>query len=128
LSDENIKSVAQYFQNNLTGGTEKYSFCLEGCFNSKLLERILCASSTIMCNEWLLLLSFFFLSYNSFTKEKTISYLDKVSADSIPNLATGTCILAGLMAKIPVVIKVDEIKERKNQPQSHNIDLIKGWE
>jgi DNA helicase HerA-like ATPase len=35
--------------------------------------------------------------------EKTISYLDKVSADSIPNLATGTCILAGLMAKIPVV-------------------------
>jgi DNA helicase HerA-like ATPase len=24
--------------------------------------------------------------------EKTISYLDKVSADSIPNLATGTCI------------------------------------
>jgi DNA helicase HerA-like ATPase len=60
--------------------------------------------------------------------EKTISYLDKVSADSIPNLATGTCILAGLMAKIPVVIKVDEIKERKNQPQSHNIDLIKGWE
>jgi hypothetical protein len=35
LSDENIKSVAQYFQNNLTGGTEKYSFCLEGCFNSK---------------------------------------------------------------------------------------------
>jgi hypothetical protein len=32
------------------------------------------------------------------------------------------------MAKIPVVIKVDEIKERKNQPQSHNIDLIKGWE
>ncbi|VVM17944.1 hypothetical protein BSPWISOXPB_1350 [uncultured Gammaproteobacteria bacterium] len=60
--------------------------------------------------------------------EKTISYLDKVSADSIPNLATGTCILAGLMAKIPVVIKVNEIKEKKNQPQSHNINLIQGWE
>jgi DNA helicase HerA-like ATPase len=60
--------------------------------------------------------------------EKTISYLDKVSADSIPNLATGTCILAGLMAKIPVVIKVNEIKKIKNQPQSHNINLIQGWE
>lgn len=59
--------------------------------------------------------------------EKTISYLDKVSADSIPNLATGTCILAGLMAKIPVVIKVNKIKDIKNQPQSHNINLIKGW-
>ncbi len=59
--------------------------------------------------------------------EKTISYLDKVSADSIPNLATGTCILAGLMAKIPVVIKVNKIKDIKNQPQSHNINLIEKW-
>jgi hypothetical protein len=59
--------------------------------------------------------------------EKTISYLDKVSADSIPNLATGTCILAGLMAKIPVVIKVNEIKEIQYQPQSHNINLTQGW-
>lgn len=59
--------------------------------------------------------------------EKTISYLDKVSADSIPNLATGTCILAGLMAKIPVVIKVNEITDEENQPQSHNINLIEGW-
>ncbi|WP_369177917.1 ATP-binding protein [Candidatus Thiodubiliella endoseptemdiera] len=59
--------------------------------------------------------------------EKTISYLDKVSADSIPNLATGTCILAGLMAKIPVVIKVNKIKNEENQPQSHNINLIEEW-
>jgi hypothetical protein len=36
--------------------------------DDSILERILCASSTIMCSEWLLLLSFFFLSYNSFTK------------------------------------------------------------
>ena len=56
--------------------------------------------------------------------EKTIAYLDKVSADSLPNLATGTCILAGLMAKIPVVIKVDEISNKDNQPQSHNINLV----
>ncbi len=59
--------------------------------------------------------------------EKTIAYLDKVSADSIPNLATGTCILAGLMAKIPVVIRVDEIKDSKHHPQSHNINLISKW-
>jgi hypothetical protein len=39
----------------------------------------------------------------------------------------GTCILAGLMAKIPVVIKVNEIKKIQNQPQSHNINLTQGW-
>jgi DNA helicase HerA-like ATPase len=291
LSDENIKSVAQYFQNNLTGGTEKYSFCLEGCFNSKsefkdkvrgafsnvtvdigslsqikkiglqiiikyfdemirgfsnrehlspLIKRlekrildlekvltiedpesnkenltvvslrnvnmdirkmlpmllvkelydkkkkdnnkshslhiivdeahnILSSNSDRESKEWkdyrletfeeiikegrkfnvfmtiasqrpsdisatiISQLHNYFLhrlinNNDLLAVEKTISYLDKVSADSIPNLATGTCILAGLMAKIPVVIKVDEIKERKNQPQSHNIDLIKGWE
>ena len=59
--------------------------------------------------------------------EKTIAYLDKVSADFIPNLETGTCILAGIMAKIPVVIKVDKITKQENQPQSQNIDLIEQW-
>ena len=59
--------------------------------------------------------------------EKTISYLDKVSADSIPNLATGTCILAGLIAQIPVVMKVGKIEESQFEPQSHNIDLLKNW-
>ncbi len=59
--------------------------------------------------------------------EKTIAYLDKVSADSLPSLATGTCILAGLMAKIPVVVKIDEISNKCNQPQSHNINLVEKW-
>lgn len=60
--------------------------------------------------------------------EKTIAYLDKVSADSIPNLSTWTCILAWLMAQIPVVIKVWEIEKKENQPQSHNINLLEKWE
>lgn len=59
--------------------------------------------------------------------EKTIAYLDKVSADSIPNLATGTCILAGLIAQIPVVMKVNTIANIQNQPQSQNIDLLEQW-
>ena len=59
--------------------------------------------------------------------EKTIAYLDKVSADSIPDLPTGTCILAGLIAQIPVVMKVNSISNVENQPQSHNINLIKKW-
>ena len=59
--------------------------------------------------------------------EKTIAYLDKVSADSIPNLPTGVCIMAGLFAQIPVVVSVDVIENLENQPQSQNINLIEKW-
>jgi len=59
--------------------------------------------------------------------EKTIAYLDKVSADSIPNLATWTCILAWLIAQIPAVMKVWKITNIENQPQSHTIDLLSKW-
>ncbi|MEN9921091.1 MAG: hypothetical protein RLZZ517_69 [Candidatus Parcubacteria bacterium] len=62
-----------------------------------------------------------------FAVEKTIAYLDKVSADSIPNLARGTCIIAGLLAQIPVVVKVGEIKSKKNQPISQTINLLEKW-
>lgn len=41
--------------------------------------------------------------------ERTISYLDKVSFDALPILPTGTCVLAGLSAQVPVIIKIDEI-------------------
>jgi uncharacterized protein len=59
--------------------------------------------------------------------EKTIAYLDKVSADSIPNLSTGTCIIAGLLAQIPVMMKVGEIPKKANQPVSQTINLLEKW-
>lgn len=43
--------------------------------------------------------------------ERTISYLDKVSFDALPILPTGTCVLAGLSAQVPVIIKIDEISK-----------------
>ncbi|MFY0712623.1 ATP-binding protein [Seonamhaeicola sp. NFXS20] len=43
--------------------------------------------------------------------ERTISYLDKVSFDALPILPTGTCVLAGLSAQVPVIIKIDKIDE-----------------
>lgn len=58
--------------------------------------------------------------------EKTISYLDKVSFESLPILPTGVCILAGLMAHIPVVVKVDEIK-KKHEPNNKTINLVSNW-
>lgn len=58
--------------------------------------------------------------------EKTVSYLDKVSFDSLPILPTGACILAGLMAQVPVIVKVDEI-EKKHEPNNKTIDLVSKW-
>ncbi len=59
--------------------------------------------------------------------EKTIAYLDKISADSIPNLATWTCILAWLIAQIPIVMKVWEIENKENRPNSETITLVDKW-
>ncbi len=59
--------------------------------------------------------------------ERTISYLDKVSSDSIPNLPTWTCILAWLLAQIPVVIRINKIWNINNEPQSQTIKLVNKW-
>ena len=48
--------------------------------------------------------------------EKTISYLDKVSFESLPILPTGTCVLAGLGASVPVVIDIGPITPSKHEP------------
>lgn len=58
--------------------------------------------------------------------EKTVSYLDKVSFESLPILPTGTCIIAGLAAKLPVVVKMNELDE-EFQPNSQTIKLTDFW-
>lgn len=57
---------------------------------------------------------------------RTVSYLDKVSFDSLSILPQGACILAGLSADLPVVIKVDEITEGY-KPYNETIELTKHW-
>jgi len=58
--------------------------------------------------------------------EKTVSYLDQVSFESLPILPTGTCIIAGLAAKLPVVVKMNELDE-EFQPNSQTIKLTDCW-
>lgn len=58
--------------------------------------------------------------------EKTVSYLDKVSFESLAILPTGTCILAGLSAKLPVVVKMNKL-DGKFQPNSQTIRLTDFW-
>lgn len=58
--------------------------------------------------------------------ERTISYLDKLSFESLPILPTGTCILAGLAAQLPVVIEMNELEE-EYQPNSKTIKPTDFW-
>jgi len=58
--------------------------------------------------------------------EKTISYLDKLSFESIPVLSVGSCFVAGLASDIPVKVDIDLLPIDK-QPRSETIDLQKAW-
>src|SRR5690554_490807 len=67
--------------------------------------------------------------------EKTVSYLDKVSFESIPILPIGNCVLAGLSAQLPVVVKIDKIEDEKEgdiyikrySPYNETIRLTDNW-
>lgn len=58
--------------------------------------------------------------------EKTISYLDKISFESLPILPTGTCIIAGLCVQIPVMVDVGKLDET-NEPDNKTIKLTDYW-
>lgn len=56
----------------------------------------------------------------------TISYLDKVSVESLPILSTGTCVVAGQMVEMPVVVKIDRITDGF-QPDNTTINVAQEW-
>lgn len=57
---------------------------------------------------------------------RTVSYLDKISFDSLSILPQGSCILAGLSADLPVVMKIDKLPE-ENKPHNETIVLSSKW-
>ncbi len=58
--------------------------------------------------------------------EKTISYLDKISFESLPILPTGSCIFAGLAAQVPVMVDIGKINDG-HEPKSDTIKLTENW-
>lgn len=58
--------------------------------------------------------------------EKTVSYLDNLSFESLPILPTGTCIMAGLLAQVPVVVDVGRIPD-KFEPKNKTMSLVDKW-
>jgi GTPase SAR1 family protein len=59
--------------------------------------------------------------------ERTVSYLDKVSFESLPILPTGTCVFAGMIASVPVVIDINAIDE-KYEPKNKTMTLTDQWD
>lgn len=59
--------------------------------------------------------------------KQTISYLDKVSFEYVPLLPTGTCILAGLLANVPIVLDIGRIEPKKHEPKNKTITLTDKW-
>lgn len=58
--------------------------------------------------------------------ERSVSYLDRLSFESLPILPTGTCILAGLSAQVPVMIDIGAI-ERQFEPDNKTMRIIDKW-
>lgn len=56
----------------------------------------------------------------------TISYMDKVSVESLPILSTGVCVMAGQMTEMPIMVKINRIED-ENKPINETIDLLKAW-
>lgn len=59
--------------------------------------------------------------------EKTISYLDKVSFESLPILPTGTCVIAGQCLQVPVMVDISAM-DKKFEPDNKTIKLVDNWQ
>ncbi len=57
---------------------------------------------------------------------RTVSYLDRISFDSLSILPQGGCVLAGLSADLPVVMKIDKLPD-ENKPHNETIVLSSKW-
>lgn len=55
-----------------------------------------------------------------------ISYMDKVSVESLPILSTGVCVVAGQITEMPIIVKISRIED-ENKPINETINLIKAW-
>lgn len=58
--------------------------------------------------------------------EKAVAYLDRVSFESLPILPTGVCVLAGVSAQVPVMMKVSEMAQ-EYAPNSPTMSVTKAW-
>ena len=57
---------------------------------------------------------------------QTISFLDRVSKESLPILSTGVCVIAGQLVEMPIVVQISRIED-KYKPNNETIDIVSKW-
>lgn len=57
------------------------------------------------------------------TISSAVSYIDKLTAESIPTLPVGTCIFSGIATQLPLKIEMFELDD-DNKPNSKTINLL----
>lgn len=58
--------------------------------------------------------------------EKSVSFLDRVSFESLPILPTGTCVLAGVSAQVPVIVRISALPDAA-APNSRTMSVTTEW-
>ncbi len=58
--------------------------------------------------------------------EKAVAYLDAVSFESLPILATGACVMAGVSTQVPAIVQVGEVPEA-SAPNSRTMSVVAAW-
>jgi len=51
---------------------------------------------------------------------KAVSYIDKITEESIPTLSVGTCIFSGVATPMPLKLRIDELPDEQ-KPDSHTL-------
>ena len=54
--------------------------------------------------------------------ETSVSYIDKITAESIPTLPVGTCIFNGISTQIPILLQVEKLNDISS-PQSDTLKI-----
>ncbi|UJL38416.1 ATP-binding protein [Pantoea agglomerans] len=55
--------------------------------------------------------------------EKSVSYIDRMTEESIPTLSTGTCIFSGVVSPMPLKLRVAELPSNQ-KPKSKTISFL----
>ncbi|MEI2672298.1 MAG: ATP-binding protein [Marmoricola sp.] len=58
--------------------------------------------------------------------EKAVAYLDRVSFEQLPILPRGVCIVAGVSAQVPVIVKVSPLPP-ESEPNSRTMSVTSEW-
>jgi len=58
--------------------------------------------------------------------EKAVAYLDRVSFEQLPILPTGVCVVAGVSAQVPVIVKISPLPP-ESEPNSRTMLVTEAW-